>query len=42
MNNSSMDLDLEGETYSDDAIFGKAITNHIRSHSPSGTVVIPQ
>lgn len=42
MNNSSMDLDLEGETYSDDAIFGKAITNHIRSHSPSGTIVIPQ
>lgn len=42
MNNSSMDIDLEGETYSDDAIFGKAITNHIRSHSSSGTVVIPQ
>ena len=42
MNNSSMDLDLEGETYSDDAIFGKAITNHIRCHSASNTVVIPQ
>lgn len=42
MNNSSMDLDLEGETYSDDAIFGKAITNHIRCHSASDTIVIPQ
>ena len=42
MNNSSMDLDLEGETYSDDAIFGKAITNHIRCHSASNTIVIPQ
>lgn len=42
MNTSSMDIDLEGETYSDDSIFGKAITNHIRNHSASGTVVIPQ
>lgn len=42
MNTSSMDIDLEGETYSDDSIFGKAITNHIRCHSASSTVVIPQ
>lgn len=42
MNTSSMDIDLEGETYSDDSIFGKAITNHIRCHSASSTVVVPQ
>lgn len=42
MSTSSMDIDLEGETYSDDSIFGKAITNHIRCHSASSTVVIPQ
>lgn len=42
MNNSSMDLDLEGETYSDDSIFGKAITNYIRGHSSSNEVVLPQ
>lgn len=41
-NTSSMDIDLEGETYSDDSIFGKAITNHIRSHSRSGVVVLPE
>lgn len=28
--NSSIDIDLEGDVYSDDSIFGKAITNHIR------------
>lgn len=27
---SSVDIDLEGETYADDDIFGKAIANHIR------------
>lgn len=42
MNTSSMDIDLEGETYSDDSIFGKAITNHIRCNSASSTVVVPQ
>lgn len=42
MNITSMDIDLEGETYSDDSIFGKAITNHIRCHSASSTVVVPQ
>lgn len=42
MNTSSMDIDLEGETYSDDSIFGKAITNHIRCNSTSSTVVVPQ
>lgn len=42
MSTSSMDIDLEGETYSDDSIFGKAITNHIRCNSASSTVVVPQ
>ena len=28
--NSSVDLDLEGQTYSDDSIFGKAIYNFVR------------
>ena len=28
--NSSVDLDLEGQTYSDDSIFGKAIYNQVR------------
>ena len=37
----SDDLDLEGETYSDDDIFGKAITNHIRK-TPSNLVILPQ
>lgn len=38
--NSSVDIDLEGQTYSDDDIFGKAITNHIRKQ-PISTVVLP-
>jgi hypothetical protein len=29
-NNSTVDVDLEGDVYSDDSIFGKAICNHIR------------
>lgn len=29
-NNSAVDIDLEGDVYSDDSIFGKAICNHIR------------
>lgn len=29
-NNSAVDIDLEGNVYSDDSIFGKAICNHIR------------
>lgn len=29
-NNSAVDVDLEGDVYSDDDIFGKAICNHIR------------
>lgn len=41
-NNSTVDIDLEGETYSDDSIFGKAITNHIRTHSRSNEVVVPE
>lgn len=41
--NSSIDIDLEGETYSDDDIFGKAITNHIRKYGNlNSTVVMPQ
>lgn len=41
-NNSSVDIDLEGETYSDDDIFGKAICNHIRKNSQNQTVILPQ
>lgn len=41
--NSSVDIDLEGETYADDSIFGKAITNHIRKYSKiESTTVMPQ
>jgi hypothetical protein len=29
-NNSAVDVDLEGDVYADDDIFGKAICNHIR------------
>ena len=28
--NSTVDVDLEGDVYADDSIFGKAICNHIR------------
>lgn len=38
-NTSTVDIDLEGETYSDDSIFGKAITNHIRKNSNSNIVI---
>ena len=41
-NNSSVDIDLEGETYSDDDIFGKAICNHIRKNFQNQTVILPQ
>lgn len=40
--NTSVDIDLEGETYSDDDIFGKAICNHVRKNSHQNTIVIPQ
>lgn len=39
---SSVDIDLEGETYSDDDIFGKAITNHIRKQINHNVGVLPQ
>lgn len=39
---SSVDIDLEGETYADDCIFGKAITNHIRKMNSNNVVVLPQ
>lgn len=39
---SSVDVDLEGETYSDDSIFAKSITNHIRKTSHSELVILPQ
>lgn len=42
VNNSSVDIDLEGQTYSDDDIFGKAICNHIRKTSSKEVVVLPQ
>ena len=38
--NSSVDLDLEAETYSDDSIFGKAICNHIRKYNNLNRVVV--
>ncbi len=38
---SSIDIDLEGETYSDDSILGKAITNHIRKTSEIRTSTSP-
>lgn len=38
--NSSVDIDLEGETYSDDAIFGKAICNHVRKFNNLNSVVV--
>lgn len=41
-NNSSVDIDLEGQTYSDDDIFGKAICNHIRKFSSREEIVLPQ
>lgn len=41
--NSSVDIDLEGETYADDDIFGKAICNHIRKYGNLNNVtVMPQ
>lgn len=41
-NNSSVDLDLEGESYSDDSIFATAITNHIRkAYNKSTFSVLP-
>jgi len=39
---SSVDIDLEGETYADDDIFGKSITNHIRKAPSNNVVVLPQ
>ena len=41
LNSSSVDIDLEGQTYSDDDIFGKAICNHIRKTTNRNTVVLP-
>lgn len=39
---SSIDIDLEGETYSDDSIFGKAIYNHIRKTHKENVVILPK
>ena len=39
---SSVDIDLEGETYSDDAIFGTAIANHVRKTSQNNIVTTPK
>lgn len=39
--NSAVDVDLEGEVYSDDDIFGKCITNHIRKRPRREVVVLP-
>lgn len=40
--NSSIEEDEDGQAYSDDDIFGKAITNHIRKHTGSTISVLPQ
>ena len=40
-NNSSVDIDLEGQAYADDDIFGKAICNHIRKTTNRNTVILP-
>lgn len=40
-NNSAVDIDLEGDVYSDDSIFGKAICNHIRK-GKTNTIVQPK
>lgn len=39
--NSSVDLDLEGQTYSDDSIFGKAIYNQVRKTSKPNITTQP-
>lgn len=36
------DADDDTQTYSDDAIFGKAITNHIRKSNQSHIAILPQ
>ena len=40
--NSSVDIDLEGETYSDDSILAESITNHVRKTAIRNTVVPPE
>lgn len=40
-NNSAVDIDLEGQAYADDDIFGKAICNHIRKTTNRNTVILP-
>lgn len=40
-NNSTVDIDLEGQAYADDDIFGKAICNHIRKTTNRNTVILP-
>ena len=40
--NSSIEEDEDGQAYSDDNIFGKAITNHIRKKPTSTVSILPQ
>lgn len=40
-NTSVVDVDIEGDVYSDDDIFGKAITNHIRK-GKTNVIIQPQ
>lgn len=40
--NSAVDIDLDGDYYADDAIFGKAITNHIRKYHRTKVTILPQ
>lgn len=39
---SASDIDMDDQTYSDDDIFGKAITNHIRKSNQYNGYVLPQ
>lgn len=42
-NRSSVeDIDMESQTYSDDDIMGKAITNHIRKSNGNNIIILPQ
>lgn len=41
-NNQTSDIDMDGETYSDDSIFGKAIYNHVRKNYKPSLIIQPK
>lgn len=41
-NNQTSDIDMGGETYSDDSIFGKAIYNHVRKNYKPSLIIQPK